>query len=949
MLPPTFAKKLQCAPKGALGRMVIAVRSKQRIHCKVVCGTSKTKKSLKSDDDRVEKLPPSQKSDPDLVFVRACVHVVLKVCRLHGFNQKGFNPCKSIQRWYENAKKCVTPGAFVKYKLAAFYSAAVSTPGSVQDVVPLPKLKNDLDVLIDNPKKLLGGKFARWMDLLQKDVDVGADNLSLNRQIFESCVQTLLLKAKGGMPRLDDAGAIQASIDTYNQLTTPPKLNDDYNELLTTLHKCDRITTPDSLSWVTVEHELRRTVKELFRGHTLQQSDLLKPFIFSKSSNYNNTRSGFGALGEFFFLSDHLTDGLLKHSLITESNLCVGRSRNAIAMPEVDLSGLQYSFAVLYERIYVEALKEQPNAIPLTLKEALKYRTITKGPPFLYTALKPLQKKLWDVVHKNPCFTLIGETISSDFIQSRMGKTLKEYEKLTSVDYKNATNEIDYRCSEIVADEISNVMGLSPQLRELFKRSLVGHIIYSVTKKGKVIESSGKKQANGQLMGSITSFPILCIVNAAICRWSLEIGQRAFNASRVTLRECKLCVNGDDALMVTNPEQKNIWAKISSFVGLKPSIGKVYDSKNFCNMNSMTYHYSEVPWSCEIRQRGAGLPDYEYKSYFRESGCVNMGLLEGNPRSGGGLDESREGTIGSRAHELIRTCPDLWIKGYKGEPSFFLRERVLSLFMSSKKNRSELESKFIPYHIPENMGGVGLPCVGKFQPSIEELKLARKIHENYQLPWEADRVDWKLWQEAMKLHKAPTTLQYMKASEMHYGSQKIVNNGMLDIDQKLISYKDLTAVACIEFLIKATPQQKYRLFNQGRYKNNIFIEQTIALWERQGKIVRNDIRDRIDPKNNPRDELFEPQPVKPKKLVYRLWQKARKDKIPYPEPYGRNPSKLDGYDFPVKHDERSEPIISQRSVDSNAFCISIADPIFIEMGTQLTTSDGTIRHVNITD
>jgi len=896
-------------------------------------------------------LPVGLLTEGDSLFIHKCVNVILKICRLHGFDQKGYNPLTSIRRWEKSAAKCMNVMSFVKYKMAAFYSAAMSTPTEQQVAVPLPKMKVDGDVMDDNPSKLLGGKFSRWMDLVRKDCGVGAENLCLKRLVFESLVQTLLL-AKKGMPRPDKEGAIKASMETFVQLTTPPKSNAEYSKvefLLCALNKCDNIDTPDNLNWESVEHELRRTVVELFRGQTLSEADLIKPFVFSKSANYNNSRSDFGALGEIFLFQSGATSGLPVTNLILESDRVLevprvagfepppSRRAHPMAMPRVDISGLQFSFATLYERIYREALVEAPFAVPVTLIEAFKYRTITKGPPLLYTALKPLQRKLWDVVHKNPCFTLIGETISEEYIQSRMGKSLKEHEVFKSVDYKNATNEIDARCSSIVADEISKQMKLSPELSALFQKSLVGHMIVPVDSKGRAQPHLAKQQLNGQLMGSVTSFPILCIVNAAICRWSLELGSlhKGYFAKKILLKEAKLCVNGDDAVMVSNPVVSEIWSRVSTFVGLAPSIGKVYDSRWFLNMNSMTFHYSVTPFDVVLKQRGAGEPDYLWEKFFRKSGCVNMGLLLGLTRSGGGVDEERDGTIGSRATDLIENCPDIWITerfdGIKGS-GFFLREKVLTLFINDEVNNKELKNKFLPWFIPENMGGVGLPCVGKWQPKVEELKVCRKIYEHYQLPWQGKKVDWRLWQMAMKLHRPPTTFQYLRSAEIVCGSMTGKMPGCMETTEKFISYKDLTALSCVQVLIQSSHQQKYNLFNKGS-KNGAYVEGLFQYWASQGWIVRK----KTD---------FEPLSdiVNPLKAIQRLWHKARVDKIPYPEPFGRNCDKICGYDFPVVYDVHDQPIISQLSVDSSAIIPNVADLLLNDINSRGAITMGRNSH-----
>jgi hypothetical protein len=86
-------------------------------------------------------------------------------------------------------------------------------------------------------------------------------------------------------------------------------------------------------------------------------------------------------------------------------------------------------------------------------------------------------------------------------------------------------------------------------------------------------------QTNGQLMGSLLSFPILCLANAATLAHLLN----------EDLDEIEACINGDDILFVANLRQIKRWKKIASGFGLIPSIGKNYCSNDFGTINSQLF------------------------------------------------------------------------------------------------------------------------------------------------------------------------------------------------------------------------------------------------------------------------------------------------------------------------------------------------------------------------
>jgi hypothetical protein len=713
------------------------------------------------------------------MFVRDCVNVIVQVFQLYGFDSTGYAVKPTIDHWMLLASHC-TPLKLVKYKLAAFYSAwkAQEAPAT-----PFPSQ-------MDNSSILLGGRAYRWFLATSRNQN--------SEKRFDSFLVSILY-AKKGMPRPSKQLLIQAEQDTIRELSKPaisaPGCLMQWADLPE--------DSPDSIDYTlsrqTVEVQLRRTVTELFSGETFTDEDRMKPFFPSTSANYINTRSMGGAVG--CILEDPtILQGLKSdEELIKLEEVGRGRTRRVVAN---DLL-LREKFTELYGRILKRAEAEAPIAVPLALPEALKMRVISKGPPFLYTALKPLQKKMWSVLAKHPAFSLIGGPVTAEYVQERMGAKLPLDDYFLSADYSNATNELHSWVSNVIADQVSTELGLSDVERTLLERSLTHHLLldeHSIAERTEaraewilqlrqefpdlddsVIENL-VKQENGQLMGSVTSFPILCIANAALCRRATELDRNRI----FTLKDARICVNGDDALIRITVPGKIFWERLTSFCGLKPSIGKVYISKKFLNINSTTYNYTPLDPVITTVIRRSDNEEVERKILFRKVLYVNLGLLFGLKRSGGKVSIADIGVelggIGARARDLISSCPEV------------LREKVLAEFVH--RHSELLRSARVPWFLPEILGGLGLPSAGRFCPSDRELRLARVILDsNIKIPSKPVDTPWKVWEYAQRRLKdwpsdlnAVTTMNYEFIGGM-------TGKGMT-------SKQSIFGLACIEALFR---------------------------------------------------------------------------------------------------------------------------------------------------
>jgi len=407
-------------------------------------------------------------------------------------------------------------------------------------------------------------------------------------------------------------------------------------------------------------------------------------------------------------------------------------------------------------RLIQQALLEEPNVEPVALAEPLKIRVISKGPPLLYWCLRPVQKQLWQLLAHRRCFRSDGP-ITPKFLMERDWHKLEPEQSYLSGDYTAATDGLDPSLSEHIVHALANELGYDDELRTLLLRSLTGH----------VNTARGWTQKWGQLMGSVTSFPVLCIANLAICSLATHFNRGKFTyAFRKDLVDI-LC-NGDDCLAKMTADQYSSWQSFASVAGMKPSLGKTYFGRDWFQINSTLFerrHMEPYEWhhvartltpsecqsepnpldrvateragprdpvtgrytvthapqeQCDIpvvRERNVSLEPNAHTWRVVEIPFLNLGLLYGLGRSGTKFDNSDDGweNLAARHSALIR--------GWTPTQQASLTAQFVSAHAHCLPGMA-------PWFLPREVGGVGLtPIAGytPFQPSFLNLKAAALI------------------------------------------------------------------------------------------------------------------------------------------------------------------------------------------------------------------------------
>nr|UJQ92665.1 MAG: putative RNA-dependent RNA polymerase [Narnaviridae sp.] len=233
----------------------------------------------------------------------------------------------------------------------------------------------------------------------------------------------------------------------------------------------------------------------------------------------------------------------------------------------------------------------QCTAVVAGILEPLKCRLITKGPGLAYFAAQPLQRALWQRLQKFPCFALTGCPLDTSHLAGveQGTKTLDlPFDKWVSGDYSAATDGLSQEINSLCLEEAILASNLGESEAKIARAVLGNHRIqYPGTtpdKKGTVRYNlpSEIQQTNGQLMGSVLSFPILCAINVAAYWLALE----EHTGRKFALGELPVLVNGDDICFKADDQFYGCWQRWIRSAGFTLSAGKNYISPDFVTLNS---------------------------------------------------------------------------------------------------------------------------------------------------------------------------------------------------------------------------------------------------------------------------------------------------------------------------------------------------------------------------
>lgn len=259
------------------------------------------------------------------------------------------------------------------------------------------------------------------------------------------------------------------------------------------------------------------------------------------------------------------------------------------------------------------------------ITEPLKTRTITTGEAVAYYLGKPVQQ-MWVQMLKPFDFVLPNGTHGRfDMFAASQGPVTAEILKNTvynprapllednlilSADYTGATNNLYWKLSYKITRALCELWGFSPTVTLECIRMLIGHQIHyhrNVIKKvfdknlnemiyKAVSDDFVVRQENGQLMGSILSFIVLCLANYVLVRYAYELDQLdqpdlTRKPPKVPLHSLPFTINGDDMAIRCRQRFLALWEEISGYGGMCASPGKTLAMYRCLTLNSIMFEW----------------------------------------------------------------------------------------------------------------------------------------------------------------------------------------------------------------------------------------------------------------------------------------------------------------------------------------------------------------------
>ena len=255
--------------------------------------------------------------------------------------------------------------------------------------------------------------------------------------------------------------------------------------------------------------------------------------------------------------------------------------------------------------------------------EPLKMRIISKGPAYEYYQMKPLQQAMHSALREMPCFRLLGRPMCPTDLIDLVPHRLDGDERWHSVDYSAATDGLSSEYGMRILDRILTRIDNLDRIRA--GKVLGPHdLYYPQFAGGKWTTQSFLRgeQRNGQLMGGILSFPVLCLANLGVY---LAVRQTCSSEPIGCDTLGKVLVNGDDMLYVGSQEEWDTHKTVGKAVGLEMSPGKAYVHSSFANANSTCFVFpldkaGATPY--QINYLNTGLVFGQHKVQARAAGTA---------------------------------------------------------------------------------------------------------------------------------------------------------------------------------------------------------------------------------------------------------------------------------------------------------------------------------------
>jgi len=373
---------------------------------------------------------------------------------------------------------------------------------------------------------------------------------------------------------------------------------------LTKVDKGDESTMEEIFSIPTFQRLLEKIRKQM--TDILDGASPFEERSASGSACFEQTRGKGGQHGELLRLcglNESRPSGTELHSMRCDPVVYSRQGARYNVVTEVRCAYGRDEWGVLPSLAQALDLTKPIKCTIQAVLEPMKVRVISKGEALPYYTCRPLQKALHTSMRHLDCFRLIGRPFSPTDMLDLKEKAAST-DQWFSIDYSAATDGLSWRYAGRI---FKFLIGNLPKTQYDLAMSVLGpHALHYPVKGGRDVIFRGIQQ-NGQLMGSILSFPILCLANLGVY---LAVTAQAQQGWTDVERLRHVLVNGDDMVYAAD---KSLWERhveTAGKVGLEMSVGKAYQHREYANINSTSVHLAldkpnATPW--QINYLNAGL------------------------------------------------------------------------------------------------------------------------------------------------------------------------------------------------------------------------------------------------------------------------------------------------------------------------------------------------------
>jgi len=197
---------------------------------------------------------------------------------------------------------------------------------------------------------------------------------------------------------------------------------------------------------------------------------------------------------------------------------------------------------------------------------------------------RPLSKFSADALHLKPLHKAIYDRLSGfswlnrgDFTSDGLrgaGFSFVEGEMLFSGDYKSATDNLSIEVAETILSTLLSTTVSVPGSIKAYAMDILRPMLFNLE-----LMIDDFQPTRGQMMGSLLSFPLLCIQNRLAFLWS-------GHTVGIDCSEFPCLINGDDILFRSGPHFGAHWMSVVSSLSLEVERSKTSVSATFGSLNS---------------------------------------------------------------------------------------------------------------------------------------------------------------------------------------------------------------------------------------------------------------------------------------------------------------------------------------------------------------------------